>query len=129
MSIRNKMLDFCKLIISGEQERQKRFNDLFEFMSWGIQNIPEEIRTALGYSSNIILTSKYEEAFVELSLKDYNWWKSYIYNNPQILIKDIKEIEKEFMNKILNLTTSTYFNEKEKLEEVIAKINDIYDKV
>lgn len=127
MSIRNRMTDLCDIICTNQEEKIKRFEDLFEFMAWGIKNIPLDIRQYLGCSSNIILTKKDGNGYVELSLQDYNWWKSFYANHKFCTIKPIQEIEKEFMNKILALaTTNEYIEKKEQLEEIINQINEIY---
>lgn len=44
MSIRNRMTDLCNIICTNQKEKNKRFEDLFEFMTWGIKNIPLDIR-------------------------------------------------------------------------------------
>lgn len=127
MSIRNRMTYLCDIICTNQKEKNKRFEDLFEFMTWAIKNIPLDIRNQLGSSSDIVLTRRDGVGYVELSLQDYNWWKQFYANHRFCTIKPIKEIEKEFMNKILALaTTNEYIEKKEQLEEIIAQINEIY---
>lgn len=126
MNTREIMLKVVSFIGANQKIRDKRFYDLLDFMKWCIVNIPQDVRKNIGTINNI---DEKNSVAMRLSLEEYNWFRSKYCSNPQLLIKDIKLIEKEVLDRLLNINMQQNFIEKkEELEAVIAEIDKIYQK-
>lgn len=80
------------------QGNDKRGQDLLDFMEWGIENLPEKFRN--NFQSNNIFSSKYNQAYIEFTKKDYLWWKKYLIENPRVMIPPITKIKKDILDKV-----------------------------
>lgn len=126
MNTREIMLKVVSFIGVNQKIRDKRFYDLLDFMKWCIVNIPQDVRKNIGTINNV---DEKNSVAMRLSLEEYNWFRSKYCSNPTILIKDIKLIEKEVLDRLLNINMQQNFIEKkEELESVIAEIDKIYQK-
>lgn len=126
MSIKETILKISNFITINQKMRDKRFYDLLDFMKWCIVNIPQDVRKHIGTLNNI---DEKNSLSMRLDLQDYNWFQSKYCSNPQLLIKDIKVIEKAVLDRLLNINMQQNFIEKkEELESVIAEIDAIYQK-
>lgn len=124
--LREKILDFCELISCNKKKIDKRYEDLFQFIQWGIKNLPEVVKDTIT-SNNIVLGNKSDNICIQFTTADYYWWKNFQRQHPLVLIKDIKAIEEDILNKIVDLSTKTHVEiSKKELEETLKKIDEIY---
>ena len=128
---REEIINFCELIIQKQKIIDKRYDDLLEFITWGIRNLPEVVKEQI-VSSNIIAESdsNYSNpAGVGFTIQDYSWWKFYREKHPYTLIKPIKDIEKNICDKVKALFSEYVAKtSKGELEKTLKEIDELHAK-
>lgn len=120
--LKKRLENFCKLIITTQSLRDKRAKDLTDFIKWGIENIPLEIRNEVGTFYKPI---KDKSCCIELTPYDYYWWLNYTTNHPLEVIEPISKIQNALLDKIMIISDKATRELKEELEDTIKEMQNI----
>lgn len=126
MGAREKISELCSFLGRIYESKRKRQQEVLDFLSWSIINIPENVRKQIGTIDNVTENYKGKSYGIDLTLKDYNYWKNEIAQHSDICFCQVAKIEKRVLNKVVELSTNEYIESKEALEDIIKQINEVY---
>lgn len=126
MGAREKISELCSFLGRIYESKRKRQQEVLDFLSWSIINIPENVRKQIGTIDNVTENYKGKSYGIDLTLKDYNYWKNEIAQHSDICFYPVAKIEKRVLNKVVELSTNEYIESKEALEDIIKQINEVY---
>lgn len=126
MGAREKISELCSFLGRIYESKRKRQQEVLDFLSWSIINIPENVRKQIGTIDNVTENYKGKNYGIDLTLKDYNYWKNEIAQHSDICFCPVAKIEKRVLNKVVELSTNEYIESKEALEDIIKQINEVY---
>lgn len=128
------MLDKIKKLIeihcTSQKKRDERFKDFHEFHKWLLKTVPIEIQKIMRKNERHICTHpsvNFPTMAVDLTVEDYEWWAEEYKQNPLIILKDIKEIQKEVYETLEKLVMSNIVTENTKdLDKALKLIDEKY---
>lgn len=110
--------------------KKKKWEEFFKWYRDCIENIDPEVAKKIGCFSHPVKDKDKTGYQIELSLKDYAWWKAISESETWLTLKPISELNKDLKNKMLNIMDKQgddliLNGDKDAIKEILDYIDDI----